>query len=67
MAISNVPSQFGKPFVHVIVKQVKGGVEVSATLLIKTNGIQVESIPIVNKEKIPLDTSDCPSVGKMHA
>jgi hypothetical protein len=52
------------PKVHVVVKKVTGGVEVSAELLIEAGeGYVFKRVPILDKETIPLDTSDCPSTG----
>jgi hypothetical protein len=48
----------------VVVKKVTGGVEVSAELLIEAGeGYVFKRVPILDKETIPLDTSDCPSTG----
>jgi hypothetical protein len=47
----------------VVVKKVTGGVEVSAELLIEAGeGYVFKRVPILDKETIPLDTSDCPSI-----
>ncbi|XP_062510732.1 uncharacterized protein LOC134186715 [Corticium candelabrum] len=67
-AIANVPPAIsgtvGKPYAHVEVSRFVSGIVLSAALWFKQNGQWTKlKVPIVEQQKIPLDTSDCPSSG----
>lgn len=66
--VANLPlavSFIGSPYAHVEVNRVAGGIMMSAALWFKDSSghWSTEKVPIVDRQKIPLDTSDCQSNG----
>ncbi|XP_062510924.1 uncharacterized protein LOC134186865 isoform X2 [Corticium candelabrum] len=54
----------GDPYAHVEMSRTLGGIVLSAALWFKKNGKwTTDEIPIVQRHKIPFDTSDCSSTG----